>query len=55
MEIGKMIKEKEKELKLKFYNNVQWNSLNIFYYYLVFRCKNGQMEINMMEIGKTIS
>jgi len=52
MEIGKMIKKKEKELKLII---LKENSLKILYYYFVFRCLNGQMEIYMMENGKTIS
>jgi len=56
MEIGKTTREKEKELKLKFYNNFRcrWDSLNNLYYYFVFSCINGQMDSNMMEIGKTI-
>jgi len=35
MEIGKIIREKEKELKLKFYINFRWDSLNIIYLFLV--------------------
>jgi len=51
MENGKMEIEKEKELKLA----IRLNSLNILYYYFVFRFVNGQMEGIMREIGKIIS
>jgi len=50
-----MIRKKEKGLKWKFYNNFRWDSLKFLYIIIIFRCINGQMEVNMLEIGKTVS